>query len=126
MYIIISGNVVDGLAHWGPFEDEERAHKWAFYDLRGVDWSVVELERPDEDDVPTLPTVNAPEADEKPRPEDFCPDLESPEHRHEVDPGSYTVESDAESVYLDVNCRHCGRSGCAGRIPTDGSAVVDW
>ncbi len=126
MYIIILGNIVDGLAHWGPFEDGEIAVEWAARELRGEDWRVVPLTRPGEDETPTLPTVNAPEAVEEPRPEDFCPDLESPEHRHEVDPGSYTLENDGESVYLDVNCRHCGRSGCAGKFMTDGSAVVNW
>ncbi len=46
MYIIISGNVVDGTTPWGPFEDAETAGAWANRNLRGVDWHVTELESP--------------------------------------------------------------------------------
>ncbi len=46
MHIIISGNVVDGLNHWGPFESGEAAHLWADDYLRGENSIDVDLESP--------------------------------------------------------------------------------
>ncbi len=46
MHIIISGNVIDDLVPWGPFESGEAAHLWANDYLRGVNWIDVDLESP--------------------------------------------------------------------------------
>jgi hypothetical protein len=34
--------------------------------------------------------------------------------RHEPDWEAVTVDTDGGSFYLDVTCKHCGRSGCVG------------
>jgi hypothetical protein len=49
-------------------------------------------------------------------PDDVCPG--SPTGRHEPSWGSVTIESDGDELYVDVNCRHCGRSGCIGTSKT--------
>lgn len=51
-----------------------------------------------------------------------CP--ESAYGRHELDPGSLTVEHDGEFAYIDCNCIHCGRSGCIGSAVLHDN--VDW
>jgi len=33
---------------------------------------------------------------------------------HEPDWNSVFVMPDGDGVYVDVNCKHCGRSGCIG------------
>jgi hypothetical protein len=43
--------------------------------------------------------------------DDFCPKSESGEH--EIDWNSISLSQDVE-LYIDVNCRKCGRSGCLG------------
>lgn len=49
---------------------------------------------------------------------------ESPSGEHEADPRSIHVEHDGDAIYADVNCKHCGRSGCVGRL--SGHDAVDW
>ena len=48
--------------------------------------------------------------------EDVCP--ESPTGKHEPDWGTIEETSDDEETYVDVSCRHCGRSGCIGTSKT--------
>jgi len=43
--------------------------------------------------------------------EDICTVTNLP---HEPDWNSVHVESDGGEYYVDVNCKHCGRSGCIG------------
>lgn len=44
---------------------------------------------------------------------DWCP--KNTTAGHEPDWSTVTVSSDVE-LYLDVNCKHCGRSGCLGSV----------
>lgn len=39
--------------------------------------------------------------------------------QHEADPSTFHLERDGDGVYLDVNCLHCGQSGCVGRFDAD-------
>lgn len=43
---------------------------------------------------------------------DLCPD--SDDKKHEPDWDSINLQSDGGTWYVDVNCKHCGRSGCVG------------
>ena len=47
---------------------------------------------------------------------------------HEADLSSAHIERDGDSLYVDVECRHCGRSGCIAVIKADesGKVKVDW
>ncbi len=43
---------------------------------------------------------------------------------HEPDMASASILFGPEGIYIDVNCKHCGRSGCFGHfVKTD---EVDW
>ena len=46
--------------------------------------------------------------------EDLCP--KNPNGPHEPDWSSTSVESDGGTVYVDITCKHCGRSGCLGSV----------
>ncbi len=72
----------------------------------------------DEDDTPTLPEVTS----TLPRPERTCPS--APDWQHVPDPGTFYVYDTTNGVYLDVSCRYCGHSGCAGRF--DLESKVEW
>ena len=44
---------------------------------------------------------------------------------HEPDWSSLSITFDNEEVYVDVNCKHCGLSGCVGTMKTLG-ADIQW
>ena len=50
---------------------------------------------------------------------------ESPTGKHEPDWHSVSAEFDGDELYVDVNCKHCGHSGCVGTHNTL-SAGVNW
>ncbi len=43
LYLIIVGNVVNGLTHYGPFDDAEEANEYAKYKFDDEDWVVAAL-----------------------------------------------------------------------------------
>jgi hypothetical protein len=45
MFIVVSGNPMDGLTFYGTFEDEEIASEWAdkYLNNTGGDWWVTEI-----------------------------------------------------------------------------------
>lgn len=47
--------------------------------------------------------------------EDVCPNNAS---GHEPDWFSVTTATDGGATYIDVACKHCGRSGCVGTAET--------
>ena len=47
--------------------------------------------------------------------DNICPETRLP---HNPDWKSVTIEHDGEEVYIDVNCRDCGCSGCIGNSKT--------
>lgn len=51
-----------------------------------------------------------------------------PSHRdgiHEPDWRNITIEHDGDETYIDVFCKHCGRSGCIGTQKTL-EAEIQW
>jgi len=42
----------------------------------------------------------------------------SPNWNHEPDWNSVHISHDGGGVYIDVNCKHCGLSGCIGTEKT--------
>ncbi len=48
MFVIIQGNVIDGLSIHGPFTDAERANEWADSELSGEVWVCAPLYKPEE------------------------------------------------------------------------------
>ena len=55
--------------------------------------------------------------------EDEC--STSPTKKHELDLNSVSATHDGDSnVYVDVNCKHCGCSGCVTVVSSESS--VDW
>lgn len=46
MFILIIGDIANGLRFLGPFEDREFAQDYSTVFFRGHDWIVVELEEP--------------------------------------------------------------------------------
>ena len=44
--------------------------------------------------------------------EEIC--QKNPDKKHEPDWKTCHVEHDGDGVYIDVNCKHCGRLGCVG------------
>ncbi len=47
-----------------------------------------------------------------------------PSNKHEPDMTSTSITGEADGIYVDVNCKHCGRSGCFAHFTkTD---EVDW
>lgn len=44
---------------------------------------------------------------------------------HEPDPNSLTVQHDGSDAYVDVNCKHCGRSGCVAKLDLTGQSI-NW
>ncbi len=124
MYIITSGNPVDGQTHWGPFDDGEAANLWADDNLRGETWYGATLESPGEDETPTLPLVEGPRGVEARTRADIDKCSEAPCGVHVPDAGTFTAYDTDGGTYLDVTCRHCGRSGCAGRF--DMESEIQW
>ena len=45
-YAVITGNPVDGLILYGPFEGAEAANEWAAVELKHEEWWVTRLESP--------------------------------------------------------------------------------
>lgn len=45
-YILVVGNVINGLEFVGPFIDWCDAREWAKGNILGIDWSIAELETP--------------------------------------------------------------------------------
>lgn len=43
MFIVITGNLADGMDFIGPFDDHEAALKFAHWELIDTDWWVVSL-----------------------------------------------------------------------------------
>ena len=59
-----------------------------------------------------------PEIDQgDPSTEDWCPKNPSGMSMHEPDWKTLTTSYDGD-IYIDVNCRYCGRSGCVGSAAT--------
>ena len=54
--------------------------------------------------------------------DDVCPKAAG---GHEPDMHSAHITSDGGEQYVDVNCKHCGRSGCLGTL-SDLVANVQW
>jgi hypothetical protein len=44
---------------------------------------------------------------------DVCPKTNK---RHVPDYNTVTTEWDGDTLYVDVNCKDCGRSGCVGKV----------
>jgi|TARA_Y100000310_G_scaffold262645_1_gene272381 hypothetical protein len=42
----------------------------------------------------------------------------SPAGQHEPDWHSVSTHYDGDTLYIDVNCKHCGLSGCVGTDKT--------
>jgi len=55
----------------------------------------------------------------------YCPKNTNGGHHHEPDWSSVSIEPDGDEMYIDVNCLHCGRSGCVGTKKTL-AAGIDW
>lgn len=53
--------------------------------------------------------------------ENFCPKTADGKHVPNVQ--TLHIEYDGEDAYFDLNCKHCGRSGCAGKFDP---AKIDW
>lgn len=47
-------------------------------------------------------------------PKDYAVCEESGDKKHSPDPHSVKASYDGGAVYVDVNCKHCGQSGCIG------------
>ncbi len=45
-WIIITGNVIDGFNHYGPFSSAELAAQWAATNKKGEHWHAVSLMDP--------------------------------------------------------------------------------
>lgn len=45
-----------------------------------------------------------------------CQSPDAVEGEHEADERTFHLEHDGRAVYLDVNCYHCGQSGCVGKF----------
>lgn len=43
MYIVIAGNVIDGLIHYGPFTVNKHAHEYAEINIKNDNWIVCKL-----------------------------------------------------------------------------------
>jgi len=57
---------------------------------------------------------------------EICPDnLGGGELPHYPDWKTVNIQSDGGEYYLDVNCVHCGRSGCVARL-NDLATEVNW
>lgn len=52
---------------------------------------------------------------------DVCEETKS--GKHKADTSSFHLERDGDAVYLDVNCLHCGLSGCVGKFDAN---EVTW
>ena len=50
------------------------------------------------------------------KPDDHCE--VSDDGKHTPDWHTVTAEYDGEELYVDVNCKDCGRSGCVGTHKT--------
>lgn len=48
LYVVLTGNPIDGLSVYGPFEDAEAANEFADGCLRGNEWWSVTLHAPEE------------------------------------------------------------------------------
>ena len=57
--------------------------------------------------------------------ENECKSPDAPDGFHEPDWSSVYVESDGGEVYIDVNCKHCGSSGCIGTASSLGEQI-NW
>jgi hypothetical protein len=49
----------------------------------------------------------------------------APGRQHEPDLASVQVTHDGGEAYIDVSCKHCGRSGCIG-LASALVESVDW
>ena len=45
-WIVLTGNPVDGITFWGPFQTGEYANDWAQFHCRGTDWWITEVNSP--------------------------------------------------------------------------------
>ena len=52
MFIVIIGNVIDGITIYGPFKNHDSALEWAENSSRstieGFDWIITEMENPND------------------------------------------------------------------------------
>ena len=53
--------------------------------------------------------------------DDYC--QVAPDGKHEPNLQTLHIEYDGDDAYIDLNCKHCGRSGCAGKFAP---AEVAW
>lgn len=44
---------------------------------------------------------------------------------HQPDWSSLSLQSDGGVIYVDVACKHCGRSGCLGTL-SQLEATINW
>ena len=51
---------------------------------------------------------------------DICPKTQK---RHIPDYKSVSTEWDGDALYVDVNCKDCGRSGCITKVNED---EINW
>ena len=52
-----------------------------------------------------------------------CQKSEDGKHEPDTETLHLYMERDKSGVYLDVNCKHCGRSGCIGKFDV---SDVNW
>ncbi len=52
---------------------------------------------------------------------DFCP--KSSDGKHQPDINTLAVNRESDGAYFDLNCKLCGRSGCAGKFDPE---KIDW
>jgi hypothetical protein len=49
MCVVATGNLVDGFALWGPFDDADAAGSYAEEYLRNAEWWIIKLVNPEAD-----------------------------------------------------------------------------
>lgn len=57
--------------------------------------------------------------------EDTCKKSTAEDKKHEPDWNTVKIDHDGGGVYVDVSCKHCGRSGCIGNLRTL-ELGIDW
>jgi len=45
-------------------------------------------------------------------------------NQHEPDLKTLHIEYDGDTAYIDVNCKHCGDSGCIAKLPDNDE--IQW
>lgn len=99
---ILSVTLVDGSTKIYPCSSNEVAHNVLMEN--DCDWGNYVIEETE--------VIGSPGTDD-----------DSEDCEHEPDWQTASIEYDGDDIYVDVNCVHCGRSGCAG---TSSTFEVDW